>query len=270
MLRHLLVGFVAFAAAALLAHPDWSRLIRSSLVPTLSLRRDALAGALALLGTMLTSYVYVWETIERGVEEPADATAEGPGLARARFGAAISAIFTALVFWLMLVASAATLGQQHQPVASAQDAAAALRPIAGLAAANLFAIGLVVSAVVALPVLMATTAYVVGAQFDWRRGLSEPAKNARGFYGVLAAAVALALAVTLANVSVIGMLVAASVLGGLATPLGLVILVRLGRDRTVMGTQPISGRLAVAGWTVAVIVGGFGLLYVIAAALGAF
>jgi Mn2+/Fe2+ NRAMP family transporter len=268
VLRHLLVGFVAFAAAAVLAHPDWSRLIRSSLVPTLGLRRDALAGALAVLGTTLTSYVYVWETIERGVEEPADATAEGPGLARARFGAAISAIFTALIFWFMLVASAATLGAHHQPVASAQDAAAALRPIAGSAAANVFAIGLVVSAGVALPVLMATTAYVVGAQFDWRRGLSEPVKNAWGFYSVLAASVALAVAVTLANISVIGMLLAASVIGGLATPLGLVILVRLGRDRTVMGAQPISGRLAVAGWTVAIVVGGFGLLYVIAAALG--
>jgi Mn2+/Fe2+ NRAMP family transporter len=269
VLRHLLVGFMAFAAAAVLAHPDWSRLIRSSLVPTLSLRRDALAGALAVLGTTLTSYVYVWETIERGVEEPADATAEGPGLARARFGAAISAIFTALIFWFMLVASAATLGAHHQPVASAQDAAAALRPIAGSAAANVFAIGLVVSAGVALPVLMATTAYVVGAQFDWRRGLSEPVKNAWGFYSVLAASVALAVAVTLANISVIGMLLAASVIGGLATPLGLVILVRLGRDRTVMGTQPISGRLAVAGWTVAIVVGGFGLLYAITAALGA-
>jgi Mn2+/Fe2+ NRAMP family transporter len=268
VLRHLLVGFVAFAAAAVLAHPDWSRLIRSSLVPTLGLRRDALAGALAVLGTTLTSYVYVWETIERGVEEPADATAEGPGLARARFGAAISAIFTALIFWFMLVASAATLGAHHQPVASAQDAAAALRPIAGSAAANVFAIGLVVSAGVALPVLMATTAYVVGAQFDWRRGLSEPVKNAWGFYSVLAASVALAVAVTLANISVIGMLLAASVVSGLATPLGLVILVRLGRDRTVMGTQPISGRLAVAGWTVAIVVGGFGLLYAITAALG--
>lgn len=270
VLRYLLVGFVAFAAAAVLAHPNWSQLIRSSLVPTLSLRRDALAGALALLGTTLTSYVYVWETIERGVEEPAYATAEGPGLARARFGAAISAVFTALIFWFMLVASAATLGPHHQAVTSAQDAAQALRPLAGPLAENLFAIGLVVSAVVALPVLMATTAYVVGAQFDWRRGLSEPVSHARGFYGVLTASIGLAVAVSLANISVIGMLVAASVIGGFGTPIGLVILVLLARDHTVMGTQPISGRLAIAGWAVAAIVGGFGLVLAIGAALGTF
>jgi len=270
VLRYLLLGFLAFAVAAYLAHPDWSRLLRSSLIPTLSLRRDVVAGGLALLGTTLTSYVYVWETIERGVEEPPDAALGNGGLARARRGAVIGAVFTALILWFMFVASAATLGQQHQPVASAQDAAQALRPLAGPLAGNVFAVGLVISAVVALPVLMATTAYVVGAEFDWRRGLSEQVRNAWGFYGMLAASVGLAVAVSLANISVIGMLVAASVIGGFGTPIGLVILVLLGRDHTVMGTQPISGRLAIAGWAVAAIVGGFGLLYVIGAALGKF
>jgi Mn2+/Fe2+ NRAMP family transporter len=76
--------------------------------------------------------------------------------------------------------------------------------------------------------------------------------------------------VTLTNISVITMLVAASVISGFGTPIGLVILVLLGRDPTIMGTQPISSRLAVAGWAVAALVGGFGLAYAIAAALGTF
>jgi Mn2+/Fe2+ NRAMP family transporter len=263
LLRYLLVGFLAFGAAAFLAHPDWSRLVRSSLVPSLSLRRDVVAGGLALLGTTLTSYVYVWETIGRGVEEPPDAASHAQGLARARIGAVIGAVFTALILWFMLVASAATLGQHHRTVTSAEEAALALRPLAGSAAADLFAFGLVISAVVALPVLMATTAYVVGAQFDWRRGLSEPVRQAQGFYTVLAASIGLSFAVTLANISVIGMLVAASVIGGFGTPIALVILVLLARDRTIMGAHPISRRLAIAGWVVALVVGGFGLLVVI-------
>jgi Mn2+/Fe2+ NRAMP family transporter len=68
---------------------------------------------------------------------------------------------------------------------------------------------------------------------------------------------------------VIGMLVAASVIGGLGTPVGLVILVRLAREPSVMGPRPISSRLAVAGWAVTVIVGGFGLLAILGAAVGA-
>ncbi|MGP0032810.1 MAG: NRAMP family divalent metal transporter [Acidimicrobiales bacterium] len=267
VMRYVLVGFLAFGAAAVLARPDWPVLLRSSLVPTLSLRSDVVGGGLALIGTTLTSYVYVWETIGRGVEDaPHDGTT-GNVLTRARIGAAVGAVFTAVILWFMLVASAATLGTHHQTVTSAQDAARALRPLAGPLAADFFAVGLIISAVVALPVLMATTAYVVGAQFDWHRGLSEPVSNARGFYGVLAASVGLAFAVTLAKISVIGMLVAASIVGGIGTPIGLVILVLLARDHRVMGAEPISLRLAITGWTIAVVVGGLGLLFVVGAAL---
>jgi Mn2+/Fe2+ NRAMP family transporter len=263
VLRFLLLGFLAFGVAALLARPNWSSVLRSSLIPTLSLHRAVVAGGLALLGTTLTSYVYVWETIERGVEEPPDETIDGQGIKRARIGAVVGAVFTAVVLWFMLIASAATLGQHHRTISSLQDAAQPLKPLAGSLATDMFALGLVFSAVVALPVLMSTTAYVVGAQFDWRRGLSEPIRNARGFYGILAASIGLAFAVTLANISVVGMLVVASVIGGFATPIGLVILVLLARDPAVMGARPISGRLAAAGWTVAAVVGVFGLLVVI-------
>src|ERR1039457_3520912 len=138
VLRYLLLGFAAFGAAAILAPPAWPRLLKASLVPALSLRPGEVAGGLALLGTTLTSYVYVWETIGRGVEEPPDRTTEGSGLARARAGAVVGAVFTAVILWFMLVASAATLGRHHQPVTSAQDAAGALRPLAGSAAAAHF------------------------------------------------------------------------------------------------------------------------------------
>lgn len=262
VLRYLLLGFGAFAVAAVLARPDWTEVLRGTLVPVLSVHTAA--GSLALIGTTLTSYVFVWETIGRGVEQVDDGSA---GLTRAKAGAVAGAVFTAVILWFMIVACGATLGRQHTTVATAQQAAEALRPLAGQAAADVFAIGLITSAVVALPVLMATTAHVVGAHFDWRRGLSEGIGSARGFYAVLAASVGLALVVALTSVPVIGMLEAASVIGGLGSPVGLVVLVRLGRDSRVMGSQPISRRLAAAGWMVAVVAGGLSLLFVVAAAL---
>ncbi len=270
VLRYVMLGFLAFGVAAVLARPDWSHVLNASLVPTLSLSRDEVAGGLALLGTTLTSYVYVWETVSRGSEEPHDDGPGNNGRARARIGAVVGAVFTAVILWFMLVASAATLGQHHKTVTSAQDAAQALGPLAGSMASDLFAFGLLVSAVVALPVLMATTAYVVGAQFDWRRGLSERVGGAPRFYIALAASIALGLATSLAGISVIDMLVAASVIGGLGTPFGLVLLVRLARDPAVMGAEPISRPLAVAGWTVAAVVGGFGVLLIVGTALGRF
>src|SRR5271167_5157847 len=268
VLRYVLLGFIAFGVAAILARPNWSHLLRASLVPSLSLSHDEVAGGLALLGTTLTSYVYVWETVSRGSEEPHDDGPNSKGLARARIGAIAGAVFTAVILWFMLVASAATLGRHHETVSSVQQAAQALGPLAGSLASELFAFGLLVSAVVALPVLMATTAYVVGAQFDWRRGLSERVGGARRFYVTLAASIGLGLATALAKISVIDMLVAASVIGGLGTPFGLVLLVRLARDPVVMGAELISRRLAIAGWTVAAVVAGSGLLFVVGATLG--
>jgi Mn2+/Fe2+ NRAMP family transporter len=270
VLRYLLVGFLAFGVAAILAKPDWSEVLKGSFRPITTLRPGELAGALALLGTTLTAYVYLWETIARGIEEPADGGPDDGILARARLGAAVGAIFTAVTLWFMLVASAATLGRAHKSVATAQDAASALRPLAGPAASGLFAAGLVVSAVVALPVLMATTAHVVGAEFDWRRGLSQQVRHAPGFYGVLAASIVLGVAVDVAGVQLIDMLVAASVIGGLGTPVGIILLASLARDPRVMGDRRISRRLAVAGWIVAAVVAVLGLLYIIGAVLGQF
>jgi Mn2+/Fe2+ NRAMP family transporter len=270
VLQYLLLGFLAFAGAAILAHPDWPSLLKGSVVPALPLRPSTLAGALALLGTTLTSYVYVWETIERGVEDAPDDSPLDSRLARARVGTMVGAALTAVIMWSMMVTSAATLGRRHQTAATAQQAAQELRPLAGSLATDLFAVGLITSAVVALPVLMATTAYVVGAQFDWRRGLSEGISPARRFYAVLGTLIGLATALALAGVSVVGMLVAASLIAGFATPIGLVVLVRLARDPAVMGDHQITARLAGACWAVTVIIGGLGVFYAVGAAAGKF
>ena len=267
VLRYLLPGFLAFTVAAVLARPSWPRLAESSVIPALSLRHHELSGALALTGTTLTSYVYIWETVQRGVEDPGGHPA-GERLARARLGALVAAVFTPVILWSMLAASAATLGRHHRVVSSAQDAARALRPLAGTLAGDIFAAGLVISAVVALPVLISSTAYVVGAHFGWRYGLSQPVRRARRFYAVLAAPVGLAAAAAMAGVPVLSTLVAASVIGGLGTPFGLVIMVRLARDREIMNGRPISLRLAIAGWVVAVVTGGLGVLFLLGTALG--
>jgi Mn2+/Fe2+ NRAMP family transporter len=258
VLRFALLGFLGFGAAAVLARPDWGQVLRGSLIPELP--PSALAGGLALLGTTLTSYVYVWETIGRSMEETSAPDHRAP-----LTGSIAGSVITAVILWFMLVASAATLGR-HGPVTvtSAQQAAAALRPLAGTAAADLFAVGLVVSAIVALPVLMATTAHVVGAQFDWRRGLSQDVRRARGFYMVLAASAALAIAVTLSGVPVIAMLVTASILGGVATPVGLVIMALLARDPQVIGSRPVSRWLALAAWVIALGLGGLSLALAVA------
>jgi Mn2+/Fe2+ NRAMP family transporter len=260
VLRYLLLGYFAYAASAVIAHPHWGQVLHATLVPSLSLRGPVATGALALLGTTLTSYVYMWETVSQA-EETAKSAPRPERLAVARADAVAGAAFLVATLWFILIASGATLGTRRQPVATAQQAAAALRPLAGNGAATLFAAGLLVSAVVALPVLMATTAYAVGGHFDWRRGLSERAGAATRFYAVLVLAVAVGAALAFTGVSPIGILVAASIAGAFGTPISLAFLVRLARDPQVMGDHVVSRRLGLAAGAVAAVIAGIGLVY---------
>ncbi|HEY2665834.1 MAG TPA: divalent metal cation transporter [Actinomycetota bacterium] len=245
VLRYVLLLLLAYVVAAFLAHPNWSDVLRHTLVPTFKPNKDYIAGALALLGTTLTSYVYVWQTIEEAEDRRPLAWL------RLEEADAVSGIlFAVAVMWFILIASAATLGVHHLQVQTAQDAAQALVPVAGKYAAYIFGAGLLGSALLALPVLLATTAYVVGAEFDWPRGLSLRPRHAPAFYAVAVAAMALGIALAFAGVSPIRLLFVASIAGGIGTPVGLVLLVLVASDPGLMRDHALGGALKAAGWLI--------------------
>jgi Mn2+/Fe2+ NRAMP family transporter len=258
-LRWVLLAFVAYVVAAFLAHPHWGAVLRASVVPSFNLGHDDVDGALALLGTTLTSYVFVWQTIEESQEGR-----HSQQLGSARLGAAIGIGLTVAVFWFILVGTGATLGQHHVHVQTADQAARALQPLAGSAARYVFGVGLLASAVVALPVLMATTAHVVGDSFDWRTGLSQRITKAPRFYAVIGGSIALGAVISLVGISPIQILFVASIAGGVGTPVSLVFLLRVAGDTQVMAGRPVSRGLLVCGWTVATLLTGLSLAYLAA------
>lgn len=263
VLKYVMLCMLAYMAAAVLAHPNWRSVARGSLVPSLRLDADYVAGGLALLGTTLTTYMYLWQTVEQ-VEEPP----EPDRLAAREFDAVVGAVLAGAVVWFILVASGATLGLHHQRVASAEEAAQALRPVAGPFASVLFAIGLLTSAVIALPVIMATGAYAAGAQFGWPRGLSRSVGQAPRFYAVMAAQTALGVALAFGGVSPIRLLFVASLIAGVATPMGLVLLVLVAANPTLMNHSPVSRRLRIAGWLVAILVSLVSAIYLVQQVVG--
>jgi Mn2+/Fe2+ NRAMP family transporter len=258
ILRYLLVCLFAYAFAAVLAHPNWGAVVHASVVPQFRLTSDWTAGALALLGTTLTSYVYIWQTIE----EAEDTVAPRASLAVKQRGAVLGIAFAVVIFWTILVATGATLGVHHVHINTAQDAARALRPIAGHWANDMFAFALLASAIVALPVLVATCAYVTGAEFHWHTGLSTSIRLAPQFYATIIAAVALGAVIALSDLNAIQVLFAASVIGGLATPIGLIFLVAVGNNREAMHDHPLPTWLTIAGWAVVVVIATAGVVAV--------
>ncbi len=257
-LKYVALALVAYAVSACLTNVPWGQVLHHSLVPNFSWSRNDLAGALALLGTTVTSYVYVWQTIALAEERPARSQ-----LRVRETDAAIGIVFAVAIIWFILVATGATLGVHHQTVNSAQDAARALRPLAGSAASVVFGIGLLASALVAVPVLMSTAGYVVGAEFRWRRGISEPVSHAPRFYAALGVCTLVAVLITFSNLSAIQLLFDASIAGGIGTPVGLAYLLVVAQDRTLMHGEPIGRPLAVAGWLVTGAVGLLSALYLL-------
>jgi Mn2+/Fe2+ NRAMP family transporter len=255
-LKYGAMALLAYAVSAGLTHVAWSSVLYHSAVPTFSLTHDYVAGALALLGTTITSYVYVWQSAQLAEERRPRGS-----LRLTETDATVGIVFAVLIMWFILVATGATLGVHHHPVQTAQDAARALAPLAGTAASTVFGFGLLASALVAVPVLMSTAAYVVGAEYGWRRGLSEPVARAPRFYAVLGLAMAAAVAVTTLDVSPIRLLFDASIAGGVGAPVGLACLVLVAGDGRVMRGRPIGPALRAGAWAVTVVISVAGALY---------
>lgn len=249
VLKYVLLVFVAYVITAFVARPHWGAVLRDTVIPHLSLSSAYIAGALALLGTTLTSYAYVWETIEEAEErQPIHR------LGLVQVDAAAGMIAAGVIFWFIVIGTGATLGVHHQQVQTAQDAANALAPVAGRFASVIFGIGLLASAILALPVLAATSAYVMAEAFGWRASLDHDFGQARAFYGALIASLVVGGGITLLGVGPIQLLFASSIAGGIATPATLAIMMVTARDARVMKEHRIGRGLMSCGWLVTAVV----------------
>ena len=176
------LAFLAYPVAAILAHPDWHAVVIGTFVPHFERSKDFAAGTIALLGTTLTSYAYVWQTVESAKERPPLRR-----LGLVQVDTTLGTIVAGLSFWAIVVATGATLGVHHQTVETADEAARALEPVAGPYARLIFAIGLLGSALIAVPILMATIGYMFRDAFKWRGSLDSTLKGAPKFYGAMIA-----------------------------------------------------------------------------------
>lgn len=160
-----------------------------------------------------------------------------------------------------MITTGATLGIHHHPVQTAQDAAAALAPLAGRFASLVFGVGLLASALLAVPVLADTSAYVMAEAFGWRSSLHRPFQEAPKFYLALLLSLLVALGIMLLGIGPIQLLVISSIAGGLATPITLILMMLIARNPQVMGNYRIGRRLTLGGFAVAAVATAACLLY---------
>jgi Mn2+/Fe2+ NRAMP family transporter len=165
-------------------------------------------------------------------------------------------IFSNLVAFFIIVTTAATLGAHgRHEIATAQQAAEALRPLAGQFAALLFTLGMVGTGILAVPVLAGSSAYVAAQTFGFREGLNETPQRAPKFYGILVAGILIGIAMNLLHVDAIKALFWSAVINGVAAVPLIAVIVSFASNRKLMGEWRSSALARVWGWGTVVLMG---------------
>ena len=244
----LVAVFATYIVAAFLARPDWGAVLKSTLVPQLTFSPDYFLGAVGLLGTTITPYLFFWQASgeveeKRGVQ----------GISRRNVDITAGMVWSNLTALSIMVATGAVLYSHHTPIKTAADAARALEPFAGQYATVLFSVGIIGAGLLAIPVLAASAAFGVAGLAGWRRGLGRHAQNAPQFYVVIGLAFLIAMELAVSAVNPIKALFYSQVLDGLIAPVLVILLLVLTSSRKLMGDFVNGLPTKIIGWAAAAI-----------------
>ena len=259
VLRWLTLSLFAYFLVPLVSPQDWISALENTLLPKLALDKNHLLNLVAILGTTISPYLFFWQAsqeIEEEIGQGKTTLAARKGVSRLelkwmRADVTIGMLFSNVVMWFIVVTTASTLFRNGiTQVDSATKAAEALRPIAGDFAYVLFAVGIIGTGFLAVPILAGSAAYAVAETFKFHEGLYLKLRQAPGFYGVIACSTFLGFLMNLVGINPIQALYYAAVLNGLVAPPLLLIIMLIANDRTIM-KKWTNGKLSNAlGWVI--------------------
>jgi len=261
--KWLCLALLAYVFTAFVAHADWGAVARGTLIPHLPRSKDDVGLLIAILGTTISPYLFFWqagqeveEERERGeiTEDNTDAAhrtvpASRQEVANAKLDVNLGMLASNLVMYFIILTTAATLHASGKTdITTANDAAAALRPLLGPASEYLFALGFIGAGLLAVPVLTGSAGYAVAETFGWREGLDQPVRRARGFYAVIVVSTLVGMLANFLGLDPIRALVISAVINGVTAPPLLLLIVLLANRRAVMGRFTNGVWSNVFGW----------------------
>ncbi len=267
-LKWLAMTLLAYIAALAIVHMDLSELLRATFIPSFSWDRDTVLMVAAILGTTISPYLFFWQTsqevedeIGRGEDTVEKRVISGPrGIKQMRFDVWAGMLFSNLVMFAIIAVCAATLFKAGiHTITSATEAAEALRPLAGDFAYVLFAFGIISTGLLAIPVLAASSAYILSETFSWKEGLYRKPKDAMAFYAIIVLSLVAGLLFNLLGINPITALVYTSVANAVVAPVGLVFILLLAGNKTIMGSYVAGFWGKLIGWGTTLLMAGVAL-----------
>lgn len=270
ILKWLAFVLFAYVVDAIVVGPDWRSVLHDTIIPSLPHGSEMWGMLVAILGTTISPYLFVWQAAQEVEEEKAkgrrrvaDRVGATPTEIRTRQAdVAVGTLFSNVVMYFIVLATAVTLhrhGITHPQ--SSREVASALTPLAGRFASLLYTVGIVGTGALAIPTLAGSAAYAFAEIFGWREGMDEPYQRARAFYSAFAVSVALGVALVFLDVNPVRALYLTAVLNGLLAPFLLVCILFVSADAKLMAGQPSSrlGRTMVTVTTIVMVGAAIGM-----------
>ena len=260
--KWLTLSLFAYVIAAFLAKPDWYAVARATFLPQISFTSEYITTIVAILGTTISPYLFFWEASEEVEEEKCEGRstvfkrkgATDVEIKKEKIDTIVGMLFCNVVFYFVIVSAGATLHATGQTnIQSATEAAQALRPLAGDFATVLFGIGLIGAGLLAIPVLTGSAAYAVAETFGWPSGLDEKPRDAKRFYGVIAASTLVGVLIDFAGINPIKALFWTAVINGVVAPPLLVVVMLVSNNKRVMGARTNGIFTNIIGWIAAAV-----------------
>ena len=272
VLKWATLSLLSYVAVLFVVDVPWGEALRSTLVPQFTFDKPHAMALVAIFGTTISPYLFFWQAGQEVEEQhrrhikplcvsPRRAGAE---LARIRTDTLVGMGFSHLVALFIIIATAATLHANGiTEITSAAQAAEALRPIAGDLAFALFAIGIIGTGMLAVPILAGSAAYAVSEAFGWTEGLDRKPREAKAFYGVIALATLGGVALNFIGVDPMKALYWAAVVNGLLAPPLMVVTMLIASNPVAMGGMPISRGLKIGGWLSTAVMAGVAAVFLV-------
>jgi NRAMP (natural resistance-associated macrophage protein)-like metal ion transporter len=251
--------FLGYIVSAFLARPNWTGVARGLIRPEIHFNAGYLFTIVALIGTTISPYMQVFvqsSVVEKGVTEE--------DYALTRFDVWTGTIFSVIVAFFIIVATAATLNLTGVHIETADAAAKALEPLAGVYAKTLFAVGLFGASMLAAAVLPLSTAYSISEALGFEKGVSRSFREAPIFLGIFTFLVAIGgLVAMIPGLPLISVLLVTQVINGLLLPVILISVLRLVNKTELMGAHANGRVYNAASWLTVVVVSALSLLFIV-------
>src|SRR5947208_1242206 len=258
VLKWLTLSLFAYVAVALIVQVPWREVGYNTIVPHILWQTDYIVVIVAVLGTTISPYLFFWQASEEAEDERIDPAAhplnERPGEARREIrrieiDTYLGMGFSNLVAFFIIVTTAATLHLNGiTDVQTSEQAAEALRPIAGEFAFVVFALGILGTGLLAVPVLAGSSAYALAEAMQWKAGLSRTPQDAARFYATIVAGTVIGIGINFVNIDPIKALFWTAVINGVvAVPLMIVMMIMTMQPK-VMGRFTLPRLLWAVGW----------------------